>query len=139
MFILKLKRKGTSMTPEKQTEHKIFIRYLRNKHNDPVACLAAAKSKDLRDNTCYSFLEQGVFVGWSLCSKHDVFCKKTAKKIAIGRLHKMLEAEVAGPAALERCTFYSDNCSSIKFEDQLERFSEKCAKYFKTKPNFVYI
>jgi hypothetical protein len=80
-----------------------IIKYIRDKNKIPQGVLVAVKSAD------------GYNIGYSLCNKHDLFFKRMALEIAIGRA-------ITGNDSEQLPYVISKN---------LPDFIIRCAKYYK--------
>ena len=86
---------------------KMLVKYHRDKHSRPIGVLVAIN------------IGESFRIGWSLCCKKDVFNKKRAKEIAIGRAqyYTIEDVEKSCPQTLRKA--FAEMC-------------KRACKYYKT-------
>jgi len=83
------------------------IQYIRDNKRNKIGVMAAFRHNE------------EVYIGWSLCSKQDVFYREFGIELAMNRAVKLFDYEYIG-----------DKIPYSIFGD-LEIFLDRCAKYFK--------
>lgn len=84
------------------------IKYIRNRKGNPIGALVAIKHRT------------GFRIGYSLCSKHDRFCKHRALQIAIGRSMSHIDSDSDG----------TDGCVPHAIRKALPEFTRRCERYY---------
>ena len=98
------REKGGYIKKEPKNE---VIQYIRDNKRNKIGVMAAFRHNE------------EIYIGWSLCSKQDVFDREFGIELALARATKLFDYE------------YIDDKIPYSIFDDLEIFLDRCARYFK--------